>query len=496
MAPLFPSAPASALASASLFGRPSTANCTVHWREVPLDHFNFQEPRTFRQRYFTYDGFCASSHSPILLYTGNEASVELYVNSTGWMWERGARLGALLVFAEHRYYGESLPFGGDAGAYDAAALRWLSLEQALADYATLAHHLRASRAAAPLVAVGGSYGGMLAAWLRMHYPSAAVGALAASAPVLAFDGLLGQPHFDGNEYWRVVTRDASPAAGAAAGCTRGVRAAWPRLFRLAREAAGRARLRDAFRLCAPMRAADGELLAAALLNVWDTLAMGNYPYASNYLVFQQTRDPAVELPAWPMRVACAFFEGMSDETPEDELLHAMASAAGVLYNASGTLPCMKLPSDPNFDGIWDYQWCSERLPQETYFPLDGIHDMFWTRPANKSAINERCAAKYGVRRDSMWIAATSSFMEGAQGASNVIFSNGEYDPWRAGGVLTNLSDSIVALQVPRGAHHLDLMFSHPLDPPEVRAVRDAEEAIVRGWISKHSDAAREQGLVT
>lgn len=53
-------------------GGPGTHNCTALAREVPLDHFDFAEQRTFRQRYFVYSRFWKPGAGPILFYTGNE----------------------------------------------------------------------------------------------------------------------------------------------------------------------------------------------------------------------------------------------------------------------------------------------------------------------------------------------------------------------------------------------------------------------------------------
>ena len=45
-----------------------------------------------------------------------------------------------------------------------------------------------------------------------------------------------------------------------------------------------------------------------------------------------------------------------------------------------------------------------------------------------------------------------------------MFSNGLLDPWSSGGVLQNISDSLVAVIIPEGAHHLDVSAALLTEP--------------------------------
>merc|ERR1719277_1560216 len=128
----------------TLEGCPGTANCTVRFVDQWIDHFSWAPPLagsalTYKERYFVNEQWWRPG-GPIFFYFGNEDDVGLYVNHTGLMWENAEEFGALLVFAEHRYYGESLPFQpGTSGC-----MSWLTTEQAMADYVYLIDHLQQS----------------------------------------------------------------------------------------------------------------------------------------------------------------------------------------------------------------------------------------------------------------------------------------------------------------------------------------------------------------
>lgn len=94
------------------------------------------------------------------------------------MWENAPAFGAALVFAEHRYYGESRVFDDDK-----CDMSLLTTEQALADFAIVIDIFKRRLSASAVVGFGGSYGGMLATAFRFKYPHLADGVIAASAPV-------------------------------------------------------------------------------------------------------------------------------------------------------------------------------------------------------------------------------------------------------------------------------------------------------------------------
>uniref|UniRef100_A0A6Q2WZW4 Lysosomal Pro-X carboxypeptidase n=1 Tax=Esox lucius TaxID=8010 RepID=A0A6Q2WZW4_ESOLU len=433
---------------------------------LQIDHFGFLEDGTFKQRYLVNDEHWHQKGGPILFYTGNEGDITWFCNNTGFMWDIAEELKAMLVFAEHRYYGESLPFGKDSYS-DTKHLNYLSSEQALADFAVLIKELKRTvpgSQLSPVIAIGGSYGGMLSAWMRMKYPNVVVGALAASAPIWQFPDMAPC-----GDFYKIVTQDFAEGG---LNCDVNIRKSWKAVDNVAATDSGLRWLSSEFSLCSPLKKTDVAGFKAWLQETWVNLAMVDYPYEANFL------QP---LPRWPVQVVCKYLGFDPYSVSDYQMLSAISEAVRVYYNYTGSAPCLNTSSTATgslgYIG-WYYQACTEMvMPMCT----DGVQDMFEPQEWNFQAFSDECHALFGVRPRADWAGIFYGGLDIAS-HSNIVFSNGGLDPWSGGGVTRNISDSMVAIVIPDGAHHLDLRYNNEYDPHSVLSARAQEVEYFKLWI--------------
>lgn len=430
-----------------------------------VDHFGFLTNATFQERYLINDQYW-SSGKPIFFYAGNEGDITLFSENTGFMWEIAPDYNAMVLFAEHRYYGESLPFGNDSYK-DPLHTQYLTSEQALADFASLLLEIKRTVPGAessPIIAFGGSYGGMLASWFRMKYPNVVAGAIAASAPILQFTGITPC-----NSYYQIVSNDFHDASEV---CFQNFKKFWDALNEALNQPDGTEKVTDIFRLCKPLSPAN----AYSLVTDWVSTILGNfamidYPYPANFLT---------PLPAYPINVSCQF---LNTPLSGDDLLKGVAKVMNFYFNYTGTVDCLTVGSQGSSklgDMGWDYQACTEMvMPMCSY----GEESMFPPSNWDFNGYSQECYKQWGVVPRPSWIPIQYGGRN-ITAHSNIVFSNGNLDPWSGGGVLTNLSDSLIAVIIEGGAHHLDLRASNPGDPPSVIGARVLERNYISKWIEE------------
>ncbi|XP_065793066.1 lysosomal Pro-X carboxypeptidase isoform X2 [Muntiacus reevesi] len=433
--PVSPSlrAPSSLPWSTSFRSRPTiTLKYSIRYIQQKVDHFGFNIDRTFKQRYLIADNYWKEDGGSILFYTGNEGDIIWFCNNT-----------------------------------DSRHLNFLTTEQALADFAKLIKYLKRTIPGArnqPVIALGGSYGGMLAAWFRMKYPHLVVGALASSAPIWQFNNLVPCDTF-----MKIVTTDFGRSGP---NCSESIRRSWDAISRLAKKGPGLRWLSEALHLCTPLtKWQDVQHLKDWISETWVNLAMVDYPYESNFL------QP---LPAWPVKVVCRYFKYYN--VPDTLMVQNVFQALNVYYNYSGQAKCLNVSETATSSlGVlgWSYQACTEMVMPTC---SDGVDDMFEPHSWNMKEYSDDCFKQWGVRPRPSWIPT----MYGGKNISshtNIIFSNGELDPWSGGGVTKDITDTLLAIVIPNGAHHLDLRASNALDPVSVQLTRALEVKYMKQWIS-------------
>ncbi|XP_076288119.1 lysosomal Pro-X carboxypeptidase [Lasioglossum baleicum] len=436
--------------------------------EMPVDHFSFSVEDTFKLRYLINDTWQQENAPPIFFYTGNEGNIEVFAQNTGFMWEIAAEFHALVIFAEHRYYGESMPYGNKS-YNDSKHLGYLTSQQALADYVDLIQYLKSSQKykQSPVIVFGGSYGGMLSAWIRMKYPHIVQGAIAASAPILQFTGIV-----DCGSFNRILSSDFKMAHP---NCPDNIKKSWTAINNVASSDAGKTWLSDNWKLCEPLKNnSQVKQLKDYLKDIYGNLAMMNYPYKANFLA---------PLPAYPVNAVCRHLTNGS--LTGKDLLLAVYQAINVYTNYTGDTKCLNINDTDLSSSLdargWPYQACTEMV-----MPMcsTGINDMFEREEWNFNEYAKDCEEKFSVKPQPN-LACKQYGCTDLSTATNIVFSNGLMDPWTGGGVVRNLSVSAVAIIIPEGAHHLDLRGSHKEDPRSVILTRNYHRYYIRQWIKEY-----------
>ncbi|GJZ32967.1 lysosomal Pro-X carboxypeptidase [Tanacetum coccineum] len=413
--------------------------------------------------------------------TSLRGDIEWFAVNSGFVWELLPLYGALVrSYPEHRYYGDSMPFGSlEEALKNASTLAYLTAEQALADYAVLTTDLKRnlSAEASPVILFGGSYGGMLAAWMRLKYPHIAIGALASSAPILQFEGLVPL-----ETYYDIISNDFRRESTS---CFDTIKNSWDVITSVGQKANGLDNLADAFHLCRKLKSIDE--FSYWLESMYTYLAMANYPYPSDF---------DMPLPAYPIKEVCKAIDDAPDET---SILDRILKGATVYYNYTGKSECFELDDDPYGTMGWNWQACTEMV-----MPMSSNRNssMFPEWDCNFTSYAEECWDEFRVIPKPTWI--TTQF-GGHVCPANVWkqhhllkWSLRSMERWRSRvleytdlgiaafcSVLENISDSIVALVTEKGAHHLDLRGATADDPDWLVEQRASEIKIIDGWIGDY-----------
>jgi hypothetical protein len=88
--------------------------------------------------------------------------------------------------------------------------------------------------------------------------------------------------------------------------------------------------------------------------------------------------------------------------------------------------------------------------------------MFPVRERSLEWLTDHCQSRFGVTPQPYGLVDEWGFNDlVAGGASRILFTNGLNDGWSVLSVLESLSNSIVAINFPNGAHHSDLSHEGP-----------------------------------
>ncbi len=416
------------------------AATTTHFFKQRLNHAEKSDQRTFSQRYHVNFDYMKGKNSPVLYYVCGEASCE--ENSLkGGIAQFAQSLGAGMIALEHRYYGKSHPFSD----LRTENLQYLTVANALMDLATFQKNvMKEGKLTGPWIVIGGSYPGSLSAYYREKFPTLVVGSLASSAPVMA--------KYNFEEYDQHIT-----------------------------EIAGKECAED---MRAYTRQLEEAMVDPVLLNQYRLMFNARYLQDDmDFLFF--TADVAA------FAIQYGYKDRFCRNLKEQGSMQGLASFANMLYNQWGYdisefsfTKAKDIQIEENASmRQWFYQTCREM----GYFQAAHSNPELSVRSSliNRDFFEKGCRDLFGINYTGIKEFNRKFFFPllNEDVASNIIFTNGEEDPWLklsiTPGIAQQYNPNLTSIVI-KGAAHCDDIGQK--NTPELKAARKKIMDHFKSWI--------------
>jgi len=448
-------------------------NSNAMWFTQPLDHLQKSGSPTWQQKYQVNSTFYKPG-GPIFMFLGGEGPLRSDCTSGHYVLNYYApQFNALIVCAEHRFYGDSIPTTN----YSTGSLQFLTSEQALADFADLTTALLQQYNATQVISIGGSYSGMLSAWFRLRYSKLVTAALASSAPVnvqVDFPDYLNKVGF-------VLFHDDHRGR-----CFTAVANATATYSALLKTAAGQAQVAKLFNTCSDLSLPQDQVtwfegFADAISGFvqYNKDNNGLYPFGVDVL--------CKKLEAGPINTAFpAFFQWYTANYTNETCMDS--SYAKDIQELQDVDPKAKTASSR----AWWFQTCNEF----GFYQTAAGRQQPFSKNITLQYFTDICQTLFGINATQVAQNVKNTVAKYGNGdhlkTSNIVFVRGLVDPWSSlCNSNSNLTASLPSYHLNSGAHCSDLYPPRANDPGELTQVRLFIVQNLKKWLVKRPGAGHE-----
>ncbi|XP_026322308.1 putative serine protease K12H4.7 [Hyposmocoma kahamanoa] len=435
-----------------------------NWMQMPIDHFDPQNNATFNMRYMVNELYFGEDGSPIFIMVGGEWDISPAWLLTGNMFEMARENNGCMIYTEHRYYGQSLPYE----VFSTSNLKFLNVDQALADLAYFINTYKRSStrfANSKVILYGGSYAGNMALWFKQRYPHLAVGVVASSGPIK------GQVNFE--DYLNVVHRAFLSEGGEE--CIAAIKLGIDDTLRAMETEGGRRELESAYRLCAP-------------LDYDNRFALG---YFSGLISWTFSTSVQQSRPGTLLNICNNFATNIYGETPMQKIGGYIAAVRNLgpacwMINYETYVNNYMVPRSNS--RAWYYQTCTEYGYYQTAPNTGTVFDhLNWL---NVEFYVDMCKRAFDERFNELFVYDAVERVNLVFGGlspevNKTINIHGELDPWFALGVHRDLQEDSPTYSVPRASHCFDMQPWLPTDTILMTRAQQDARRLVAQWLSEN-----------